>query len=287
MEEKNEAKEIVAEKKKEPVWKKVLNIVLDVLFVLFVILAIFMVAGHISAKKNGGTIPLFNNQLRLVETGSMSENKNYSKEEYKTFDVKTLPVDTLISVNDITKKSHEKRDEFYATLKRGDVLTFNYPVNGLVSVVTHRITEVEQLADRNFYLDDHVTIDYTRPNYKITLKGDAVEGDGEAVYQIIETARDEEDPMRFVIGKVTWSSVGMGKTTKFITSKWGIVVLVIIPCAALFIYEVSKIVLIIVKNKKEKAALTNQSKDAELEELRKKVAELEAKPKEEKVEENK
>ena len=267
-----------------PRWKKVLNIILDVLFALFVVLAIFMVVGHVSAKKNEGTIPVFNSQLRLVETGSMAENKNYSKEEYKSFKIKNLPIDTLISVDDITKKSYEKRDDFYATLKRGDVLTFKYPVNGLVTVVTHRVTDVEKLPDRNFYKDDHITLDYSRPNYKITLKGDAVEGEGESVYQYIETAKDEEDPMCYVIGEVKWSSLSTGKFTRFISSKWGIVVLVIVPCATLLIYEVSKIVLILVKNKKEKEALETGAKDAELEELRKKVKELESKPSEEKAE---
>ena len=90
---------------------------------------------------------------------------------------------------------------------------------------------------------------HPHPNYKITLKGDAVEGEGESVYQYIETAKDEEDPMCYVIGEVKWSSLSTGKFTRFISSKWGIVVLVIVPCATLLIYEVSKIVLILVKNK--------------------------------------
>lgn len=270
------------ENKKETVWKKVLNISLDVLFALFVLLGVFLISANVSANKNNGTIVLFNNQLRIIETGSMAENKNYTKEEYKSFKIKNLPIETLISIDDITKKSHEKRDAFYATLKRGDVLTFKYPVSGLTSVVTHRITKVEQLGDRNFYSDDYTQLLYTRPNYKITLKGDAVEGEGGGLYQIIETARDEEDPTTYVIGKVTWASLPAGKMTKFTTSKWGIMVFVIIPCGVLLAYEVNKIAFVIVRERKAKKDQKKLSeKDEEIEELRKKLAELESKSKKE------
>ncbi len=232
------------EKQKKP--KKVGKIIRNTIFYTVLGLLTVTAAFSITSKATGGRIG--DSQFLVVLSGSMDGE---SQEEYP---IKTIPVKSLIKV-DLIKDGHE--EEFYSGLKKGDVLTFNYAsLNN--ATITHRIIEDPTL------LSDGTT-------YMIKLKGDAVEeGNTQTLYSDGRTGE--------VIGKVSFVSLPLGKMYFFISSKVGTLVLVILPCSAICIYEIAKIIYVLSeekKKKKEEAALSaSNAKDKEIEELRAKLESL-------------
>lgn len=232
------------EKEKKP--RKIGKIIGNAIFYTVLGLLSITAAFSITSKITGGRIG--DSQFLVVISGSMDGER---QEEYP---IKTIPVKSLIKV-DLIKDGHE--EEFYSGLKKGDVLTFNYAsLNN--ATITHRIIEDPAL------LSDGTT-------YMIKLKGDAVEdGNTQTLYSDGRTGE--------VIGKVSFVSLPLGQMYFFISSKVGTLVLVILPCSAICIYEIAKIIYVITdekKRKKEEAALSvTNAKDKEIEELRAKLESL-------------
>ena len=209
----------------------------------------------------------------------MAKNNHIDPETYKTYEIKTLPVNTLINIKEVSKKNPEK---FYDDLKVGDVLTFVYytTINGSRGqyVFTHRLIEKEAVTD----------------GYRLTLMGDAEEASGgtQTIYTNPITA---EQSFSYVLGKVTWANHPVGEVVSFLKSRNGILFLVIIPCSALFLYEIGKIIYIVIRDKKDKQkvkAIEAQEKmdsnQAEIESLKAQLAALQnekQEPKQEKIEE--
>lgn len=251
--------------KKKPTWRKVIDIILDVFFGLLLVCSVVGIGFSIAQKKSpDGSLTINHHQLRYIQTGSMASNETIDEEEYKTYPIKNLPVNTIISIETIG----EDHAAFYDALKVGDVITFYYrdavQTNYQQIVVTHRIRSI---------------VEDGKGGYVITAKGDAVTGD--SVGQVIRTS-EEQSSMTYIIGKVVWASYPIGATMHFLTSSWGLLFIVIIPCTVLCGYEVSKIIKMAREDHKAKAVTLQNSlseKDQQIEEMRRRLEALEAQSK--------
>lgn len=232
-------------KDKKKTYKLIGNIIFYTVFAFFFILACFSITTRFTKGRFGSS------QFLVVISSSMEG------EEKKEYDIKSIPVKSLIKV-DLIKEG--KENEFYTSLKKGDVLTFNYiPLNN--TTITHRI------------ISDPVVLD--NGVIKFELKGDAVDGD-ENIQTLYSDGRTGE-----ILGKVSFVSLPLGQMYFFITSKVGTLVLVILPSAAICIFEISKIIYVISENKRNKKEIKEKEerdkKDKEIEDLKKQLEEAKKK----------
>lgn len=259
--------------KQKPSWRKAIDIVLDVFFGLLLVFCVVGIGFSIAQKRSpDGSLTINHHQLRYVQTGSMASNETIDEAEYKTYTIQNLPINTIVSIETIG----DDHAAFYQNLKVGDVITFYYsdPVktNYQQIVVTHRIRSI---------------ISDGKDGYVITAKGDAVTNDD--VGQVIRTA-DDEVSTTYIIGKVVWANYPLGATMHFLTSSWGLIFIVIIPCTLLCGYEVYKIIQMARQDHKEKTATlqsTLSEKDQQIEEMKRRLEALEAKQKSEEKEPSK
>ncbi len=225
---------------KKTAWKWVRDIIYFVFLGFFLILAAISVTSRITKGKIGNT------QYLVVVSSSMDGEK---QEDYK---IKTIPVKSLIAV-DLVKEG--KEEDFYSSLKKGDVLTFNYlSLNN--ATITHRIISDPVKDDSGVY--------------KITLRGDAVEeSETQTLYSDGRTGE--------ILGKVTFVSLPLGQMYFFISSKPGTLILVILPCSLIAIIEICKIIYLISENrsrkKEEETNAIKEEKDKEIEELKRQLME--------------
>lgn len=246
-------KENISSKSKNRIsTKRILSIVGDVILSIFLIFAIFSCVFVVSMKKSGdGSIKIFGQELRLVLTESMEENELTDVSKYE---IKSIPKDSLIGVQTFDENN---KQEFYDSLKVGDVLTFKYLITSNDQVViTHRIIDIEKKSDQK--------------NYIITLRGDNVNEDGSTAIQTIDTTYDETS-FNYVIGKVTWVNPVIGYMMTFLKSTYGIVFVVILPSSFIVIYEIFKLISYYTSDKKAE----KKAKDEEIEALKKRLEELE------------
>ena len=239
---------------------KIVNIILDVLFVAFAVFAITAIIFRSTTSNNKNGRSINGTQLRTVETASMAENNHIDPETYKSYKIKTLPVNTLISIKEVTEKNSDK---FYSDLKVGDVVTFVYytTINNKKGqyVFTHRLTAKDEVTD----------------GYRLTLMGDAEKPSGgvQIVYTNPTTA---EQSFSYVIGKVTWSNHPVGEVVSFVKSRNGILLLVVLPCSILFLYEIGKIIYLVSKDKKMKKQLAVEEKQNQLDSSQAEIEALKA-----------
>lgn len=238
--------------KKNKTLKKIGNIIFYTLFSIFLVIAVFSIVSRATNGRIG------NSQFLVVLSGSMDGEK---QEEYE---IKTIPTKSLIKIDLI---EDGKEEEFYSSLKKGDVLTFNYVPLGN-ETITHRIIEDP--------------VKFENGVYEYTLKGDAVEGESN-IQTLYSDGRTGE-----IIGKVSYVSLPLGELYFFISSKVGTLVLVVLPCSAIFIFEIVKIIYLVSENKRKlkeaKVVEEKNQKDKEIEDLK---AQLEILQKKEKSEEEK
>lgn len=126
---------------------------------------------------------------------------------------------SLVFINTTKEKSQ---------IKEGDILTFKYSaVSGSPEeVITHRVIDIESVDGEIYY----------------TLKGDAVENENSV--QIIDSTK--------IIGIVTNHSYFLGLVNTVFQSKIGIVCCLIIPSSLIIIYEIYRIISVIIKDRNEK-----------------------------------
>ena len=147
-------------------------------------------------------------------------------------------------------------DEFYRNLKVGDVLTFRYVYTTQVTI-THRITDIEEIEG----------------GFKITLAGDNKNSEDGQLVQVIDTSIPNNT--NYVIGKVTGQAYLLGLLMSFLMQPVGMILLIIVPCFIIILLEVLKIAKVLGADKKKREQEEKEKKDNELEELRRKLAELE------------
>ena len=239
--------------KKENKAKIAGNVIFYTLLGILLILAGFSITTKITKGRVG------NSQYLVVISSSMDGEKQYYETEDGTkyyYDIPTIPVNSLIKIDLI---ADGKEEEFYSSLKKGDVLTFNYvPLNNVT--ITHRIVEDP--------------VDVGNGVYKYVVRGDAVEES--EIQTLYSDGRTGE-----IIGKVTFTSLPLGQIYSFLSSRVGRLVLIIIPASCVCIYEIVKIGYIVNKGRKEKIEAEKQDKEKEIEELKKQLEEMK---KEQKVE---
>lgn len=249
--------------------KKVANIVLDVVVVIVLLLALFTMIVTVNAKKSkDGTATIFGYQLRFVQSGSMEKCAYTDVSKYK---VKSIKVKSCVFIK--TAPTSEKEiNEWYKTLKVGDVLTFQYNrekkaneknYNGDGKTITHRVIKIEKKENGNGYI--------------ITLKGDYKSGkDSEPAEQIIDTENDtpESSTCTYIIGKVTGQSYLLGLCVYVLKKPVGIVCVVIVPCLLMIVIQIFRIANVLGEDKKNKRKEEQAHKDDEIEELKRQLAAL-------------
>jgi len=207
-------KDKTKEKKSKSKVRKVLEWVFYGIFgVLFVSVLTFQIVG-LASKKNNYGVPRFGNmQLTLVLTDSMEPD----------YEVNTLLIVTKTNASN---------------LKVGDDVTFYYEPwksNFTNPIVTHRIREIQVNEDVEEGKGKYTYIvGGINRNSKNSPDGEAGGGDCLKQKQIINET--------VVLGKVTGHSKFLGGLYLFISSIWGLLILLIIP--ALYIMITSGIDLV-------------------------------------------
>ena len=234
--------------------KKIVDIVLDVLLYMFLAACIFAVVVTVLSKKDSdGAAEVFGYQMRIVTSDSMEECEFTDVSGYK---IKDIPVRSMVFVK-VMPTDPEAADEFYRSLKVGDVLTFRYVYTKQVTI-THRITSITEKETGGFIIE---------------LAGDNKNSKDGQLVQSIDTSIPNNT--NYVIGKVTGQAYLLGFVLSFLKTPIGIILLIIIPCFIIILLEVLKIAKVLGADKKKREQEEKDQKEKELEELRRKIAELE------------
>lgn len=235
--------------------KKVLSIVVDVLFVCFFLLCLLGLILTITAKRDvDGAVELFGLEMRLVLSPSMEKCDQTDVSGYK---IKDIPVHSLIFIERVPE-GEEEASAWYGELQVGDVLTFRY-VYTEQETITHRIIEI---------------IPNANGGYTITLAGDNKNTESGVLQQVIDTS--QTDSPNYVLGKVTGKSVVLGYLFTAVRSPWGLFLIIIVPCLIIIALEVIRIVGVLSQKKKDDLQAEQKKKDEEIEELKRRLAEATA-----------
>lgn len=217
------------------VWSVVSGIVIAVVLVAAVVALIVAIC----YRAQGETLTVGGMQYRIVLTGSMEGDREDSLRTHSIVGIQVAPEDEA------------QRQEFFASLQVGDIITFNdWTRTGTQDdpvVNTHRIVEING----------------TETGFTFTTQGDANDApDAQPI--------GEDD----VIGKVTWSNYGLGAFLYFLCSTTGIVVCLIVPAALILIYEIFNIARIVRADRHRKQQEESDAREREIERLRAELEEL-------------
>ena len=233
--------------------KKALKIFSCVLLYTLLAVGVLSVLFTLTAKRSEtGAVQLFGYQFLTVESASMEKNPQTDVSAYK---IKDIPEHSLVFVQ-VKPKDISKRNEWYASLKVGDVLSFRYSYVQQVTV-THRITDITENGEGG---------------YIIKLKGDNAESSTSV--QTINTSLDGTSE-NYIIGRVTGQSRLLGNFLYAMRTPLGSVLIIILPCFVIILIEILRIVSVLNKNRQSKMLEEQQLKDEEIQALKKRIAELE------------
>ncbi len=242
------------EKEKTKV-QKIFSIALNVLTYLFFAICIFSLVISVASKKDqDGAANIFGKQARIVVSNSMEKCAQTDVSGYK---IKDIPVKSMIFI-DLVPENEEEAEEWFADLKKGDVLTFRY-VYVKQETITHRISK-DPVKNAN-------------GGYTITLEGDNKNSDGNTLTQVIDTSK-RDTSTNYIIGKVTGKSHFIGLLITAVKSPAGIVGILIVPCLIIMGFEIFRIVSVCTEKKREEERKKNEQRDNELEDLKKQLAAL-------------
>lgn len=234
--------------------KKVGNVIMNVLLYIFIALCLFSVILTLFSKKDDdGAAEMFGYQMRIVISDSMAESNYTDVSGYK---IKEIPIRSMIFVK-VMPEDPAKADEWYRSLRVGDVLTFRY-VYTTQETITHRIVSITEKATGGFIIE---------------LAGDNKNSPDGQLRQTIDTSIPNN--MNYVIGKVTGQAYILGVVMSFLSQPVGIVLVIIVPCVIIVLLEIIKIIRLLTADKRAKARMQAEEKDNELAELRRRLEELE------------
>ena len=129
--------------------KKIGKIALDVLLYIFLAICIFAVFVTVVSKRDSdGAAEVFGYQMRVVTSDSMSESEFT---DVSSFKIKDIPIRSMVFVK-VMPDDPAEADEFYRSLKVGDVLTFRYVYTTQVTI-THRITSITEKDTGGFIIE--------------------------------------------------------------------------------------------------------------------------------------
>ena len=234
---------------------KIGNIFLNVLLCVFLAVCVFVVLLTVFSKRApDGAAEIFGYQLRIVTTDSMAECEHTNVSSY---DIKDIPARSMVFVK-VMPEDKQEADEWYRSLRVGDVLTFRYVYTTQVTI-THRIASITEKETGGFVIE---------------LEGDNKTSEDGQLYQTIDTSISNNT--NYVIGKVTGSSYLLGVIMSFLMQPIGIVFAIIVPCLVIILLEVIKISRTVASEKKRRLQEEMDKKEDELDTLRQRLAELEA-----------
>lgn len=235
-------------------FKKIGNIALNVLMYIFLAFCIFTVIVTLLSKRDSdGAAEIFGYQMRIVTSDSMAKCEYTDVSDYK---IKDIPVRSMVFVK-VMPEDPDKANEWYSNLKVGDVLTFRY-VYATQVTITHRITSIVEKETGGFIIE---------------LAGDNKNSDDGQLHQIIDTSIPNNT--NYVIGKVTAKAYLLGVIMSFLMTPLGIVIAIIVPCLAIILYEILKVAKAVSDDRRKRDEEEDEKKDEELQELRRRIAELE------------
>ena len=234
--------------------KKIGNSILNILLFIFLVFCVLSVIITIFSKKDvDGASEVFGYQMRIVTTNSMGA---CDQTDVSDFEIGSIPVNAMVFVK-LLPVDTSKHDDWYRSLKAGDVLTFRYVYTTQITI-THRITSITEKETGGFIIE---------------LAGDNKNSDSDQLYQKIDTSVPNNT--NYVIGKVVGKSVVFGGVISVLKNPIGMICIIMLPCLVIIILEVIKITRLLTADKKKRALEESQKKDKEFEELRRKLAELE------------
>ena len=235
-------------------FKKVGKILLDIALYLFLALCVFSVCITFFAKKDGdGALQVFGYQMRIVTSESMAECELTDVSNYK---IKDIPLRSMVFIK-VMPDDIAKADDWYSKLEVGDVLTFRY-VYGTQLTITHRVVSVTEKEEGG---------------YVIELRGDNKTIKDGQLTQVIDTSIPNNT--NYVIGEVVAQSRVLGAVMTVLMHPVGILLAIILPCFLIILFEVIKIMKAVDADKKSVVEEEKAEKEAELEDLRRRIAELE------------
>ena len=240
--------------------KKIGNVLVNVVLYVFLAICLCSVVLTLFSKKDSdGAAEVFGYQMRVVTSESMAK---CDETDVSKYDIKSIPIRSLIVV-EVVPEDDKAAEEWYKQLKVGDVLTFRY-LYGHQVTITHRIVGITEKSTGG---------------YIIELAGDNKNADDGQLYQTIDTS-DEYSP-NYVIGKVTGQAHVLGVVMSFLMQPVGMILVVILPCAIIMLFEILKIARLLGENKRnkkrEEIEEATRVKEEEIAELRRRLAELENK----------
>ena len=240
--------------------KKILGIVEWVLIAILLVFDIFVITTRFTSRTNGDTFSFFGTQTRIVLTGSMEGSDSYYA-SHPEYEIKALPVNTAVFIQE-KPKDQEKLDQFYASLKVGDVITFNYAGT---KPVTHRIIKT-------------INVEH---DYTFVCSGDALIDNKSlpATQTLTVNAYGEAKSNMQIVGKVKGSSKFVGFLVVNIAyKKWVMFVFIILPCFLVSLYFILSAIFASRKEKREQMMLEKQN---EVDRLKQELEELKTKQMEE------
>ena len=230
---------------------KILGNILLYVFLATCIFSVFLTV--FSPKSSDGATEIFGYQMRIVTSESMAK---CDQTDVSDFRIKSIPLHSMIFVKVMPEGEREAK-EWYRGLKKGDVLTFRYVYTTQVTI-THRITSITEKDTGGFIIE---------------LAGDNKNSEDGQLTQVIDTSIPNNT--NYVIGKVTGQAYLLGLIMSFLMQPIGIILLIIVPCFIIILLEVLKIAKVLGADKKKREQEEKAQKESELEELRRKLAELE------------
>ena len=231
---------------------RVCKILGNVLLYVILVIALFAVVLSVATKKDAdGAATVFGKQIRIVRSDSMEKCE---ETDVSGFEIKDLSVKTLLVI-DVVPTDAEEAKEWYKSVKKGDVLTFRYQYTEQVTI-THRVTKITEKEG----------------GYIIELAGDNKASEG-TLTQTIDTT--DTDSFNYVIGKVVWANFPLGWLVYALKTPAVVTCVIIIPCLIIIVLEIIKIVNVLGDGKREKIKEEARQKEAEIEELKRRLAALE------------
>ena len=220
----------------------------------FLILCLVLLVIVVSSQRSGndGAFSVLGKQMRVVVSPSMEACE---ATDVSGYEIGSLPVGTMVFV-DVKPEDEAELEHWYADLKKGDVLTFRYEYAGTQVTITHRITDITPKETGG---------------YLITLEGDNRNADQALLQQVIDTSADH---FNYVIGRVTGSSRLIGWLVTLLKNPVALVLVVMVPSAAVIILEVVKIVGMVGSEKDQKQLQEQKAKEEEIEALKRQLAQM-------------
>ena len=237
------------QKSEKKSWK-IIKIVLNVVFYVFIAFLVIFSISNFGVKDNLDIPGILGNGFLTVETDSMDGEEEDS-----------FTRDDLIFVKKVTDSNREK---MISKIEVGDIVTFSYYVDGLGIILnTHRVVDIKESISGEVIFITQGDKAALNPAYKYVSGS---ETNDSTKYEAVA----EKDVLAIYNGQ--WQNAG--KTMKYVRSEQGFLLVVVIPTAIFLVFEAFVLVTNIMKIKQDKVA-GERAKEHE-EELAKAKLELEA-----------